>query len=105
MFKTELTDISSELIRSVLHETIENELESKNFLTKISSASKSGSSNFIGIVYRVVFKKVEESKNDDDESSLILKVSPQNEARRSQFQTRECFLREIFIYDQVNNLR
>lgn len=98
-----LSEISSEVIRSALFDSIENQLKSNKFEIDVSSASKIGEDNFTGIVYRVSFRKRVESENDQVEftSKLILKVAPQNLARRSQFTARPAFLREIYTYDKV----
>lgn len=92
---------TSELIHSVLHKTIKNEIQSDNYKITLKSASQAGDSNFIGMVYRVYFEKEDENDNDRNSSSLILKVTPQNAARRNQFCSRSSFLREIYLYDKV----
>ncbi|XP_031627329.1 uncharacterized protein LOC116343426 [Contarinia nasturtii] len=102
MVESELSEISSELIRTTVRETVENELKSNNYKINVSSASQSGDNNFIGVVYRVSFckeKKIENGVNSI--SKLILKVAPQNVARREQFMSRPCFLREIYLYNEV----
>lgn len=99
MSNSELSDISSKLIRSLLCETIENELKTEKYQINVTSASEAGASNFMGIVHRVSFKRTNE--NADDSSSLIIKISPQHLERRIQFHSRELFLREIFLYDVV----
>lgn len=122
MAQTDLSEISSEIIRKTLFETIENKLNSKNYQIDLSLASKAGENNFIGIIYRVAFYEKEESskesektengedtnvdekvKNDENcsQSKLILKVAPQNEARRAQFYASPAFAREIYTYDKV----
>lgn len=103
MFDLELTAIiSSKLIRSTLKKTIENEIGSENFKINVKSASQAGVTNFIGIVYRVFFEKEVEIDNNQIASSLILKVAPQNAARRAQFYSNPCFLKEIYLYDEVS---
>lgn len=99
----ELAEVQSELIRSALYETIENVVNSKNYKIKVKSASQSGSTNFVDIVYRVYYEKEDKTPNaKNSKSSLILKVSPQNSARRRQFRSRKCFVREIYMYDVVS---
>lgn len=100
MVESDLSEIPSEVIRAALSETVENKLKTKNFKINVSSASQAGANNFIGIVYRVSFSKQDE-ENDKPPSKLILKVAPQNEARRSEFFSRPCFLREIYMYNEV----
>lgn len=101
--ESELVEIQSELIRSALYKTIENEVNSKNYKIKVKSASTSGATNFVGIVYRVYYEKGDKTpKEKNSGSSLILKVSPLNAARRAQFCSRPCFLREIYLYDEAS---
>lgn len=102
MVELELSDIPSEEIRTTLCDTIENKLKSKKYKINVSSASKVGENNFIGIIYRVTFKKEDEIENGKTSiSKLILKVAPQNVARREQFVIRPAFLREIYTYDKI----
>lgn len=101
MSESGLSSISSGIIRSALSEVIETELESKGYETEIKSASLAGTTNFIGIVSRVHFKKINEAENK--KRSLILKSAPQNPARRDQFHARPCFVREIYMYNEVSN--
>lgn len=54
--------------------------------------------NLMGEIYRILF----EDEDGINQSSIILKIAPTNPARRKAFQTRETFLREIIMYDQVN---
>lgn len=61
-----LSEITSELIRSALCETIENRFNSKKYEIKIESASQVAN-NFIGIIYRVFF---EMSDGIDDEKGF-----------------------------------
>lgn len=91
----DLSEISSEIIRAALVETIENHLKTNKFEVNVSSASKVGENNFTGIIYRVSFS------NDKKTSQLILKVAPQSIIRRTQFLARPAFVREIFTYDTV----
>ena len=98
MVQLDFSEISSESIRSALCETIENQLKSKDYQINVSLASKVGETNFVGIVYRVSFQKDGEEKHDQ----IIVKVAPQNAARRIQFKSREFFLREIHMYNEVN---
>ncbi|XP_031627328.1 uncharacterized protein LOC116343425 [Contarinia nasturtii] len=92
-----LSEIPTDLVRSVLCETIEKKLKSKKYKMTVSSASKAGESNFIGIVYRVTFNKEGENSSE----KLILKVAPQNAARREQFNSHELFLQEIQAYNVI----
>lgn len=101
MVGSDLSEISSDSIRTIICETVEKQLNSNKYKINVNSASQAGDNNFIGVVYRVSFSK-EDSKNDES-SKLILKVAPQNLARREQFFSRPCFLREIFMYNEVSN--
>lgn len=102
MVELELSDIPSEAIRATLCDTIESKLKSKKYKINVSLASKAGENNFIGIIYRVTFKKEDEIENGKNPiSELILKIAPQNVARRDQFLVRPGFLREIYTYDKV----
>lgn len=94
-----LSAISSDVIRSALLETITQHLNTKHFNIELASASKNGD-NFIGIVNRITFHKVGEEKTS--RSTLILKIAPTNPARRQRFFSRPCFAREIFMYNEVN---
>lgn len=99
MTESNLSELPSDVIRSALCETVENHLKSKKYKIHVGSASQAGENNFIGIVYRVSFSKQDEPTSKP--SKLILKVAPQNAARRAQFQSRSLFLREIYMYDEV----
>lgn len=104
MVASDFSEISSEVIRTMLTETIEDELKTKTFKINVCSASQAGENNFIGVIYRVSFSKDDEGeKGTNPISQLILKVAPQNLARRAQFFSRPCFLREIFVYNEVSN--
>ena len=100
-----LSDISSHLVRKALLETIEQRLQSKNYKIAVSLASKAGENNFIGIIHRVSFSKLNEDGNENSPTmNLILKTAPQNLLRRSQFVVRPAFVREIYSYEKVNIL-
>lgn len=98
MAESDLSEIPTDVIRIALFETIEKKLKSKNYKISVSSASKAGESNFIGIVHRVTFNKTGENERE----KLILKVAPQHIARRTQFNSRILFLQEIITYNEVN---
>lgn len=103
MVESALSEISSHLVRKALLETIEEQLHSKNFKIKVTSASKAGENNFIGIIHRVIFTKLDEDGNENGPAAnLILKVAPQNLLRRSQFVVRPAFEREIYSYEKVS---
>lgn len=102
MVDSALTEISSHLVRKAVLETIEQQLQTKNFKVKVTSASKAGENNFIGIIHRITFWKADEDEIENGPAaSLILKVAPQNLLRRSQFVVRPAFEREIYSYEKV----
>lgn len=76
MAETETCEIPSELIRLALRETVEKKLNSKKCKIDISSASKAGANNFVGIVYRASFCKEDENENERNPTQkMIVKVS------------------------------
>lgn len=102
MLEGDYSEISSETIRA-LHETVENELKTKNYRIFISSASKAGTNNFMGTVFRATFckqGKVDEETNP--EQKMIVKVAPTSIARREQFTARPSFLQEMYMYGTVS---
>lgn len=56
--------------------------------------------NFIGEIYRILYKDANDSENKN-KSSLILKIAPSNLLRREKMKLRSLFMREINMYDQV----
>lgn len=101
MVESDLSKIPTDVIRTALCETIEKKLKSKNYKIAVSSASTAGESNFLGIVHRVSFNKNDENKKE----TVILKIAPQNVARRVQFFIRPLFLHEIYMYNEVNKMK
>lgn len=59
--------------------------------------------NFIGEIYRILFKDAND-ENNEKQSSLILKIAPKNLFRRERFRIRDLFLREINMYDEVRRI-
>lgn len=105
MSDSDLSEITSEVIRGKLRETVEKKLKSKKYKIKVSSASQAGANNFMGTVYRVSFN--EEDGNESEKNptqKIILKVAPEHLARREQFFSRPSFLREIYMYEKVSNI-
>lgn len=103
MVESNLTEISNEVVRTAVHDTAVKHLKTDKVKINVEAASKVGD-NFIGVVYRVSSSKFElkgvSDKNKND-SKMIVKVAPQNAARRERFYSRPCFLREIYLYDEV----
>lgn len=102
MVESNLSELPSEVIRLAVCNTVEQILGTKKYTIRVSSASQSGDNNFMGIVYRVLFNNVNDQNENNNLSKLILKVAPTNVARRMQFFSRSCFLREIYMYEKVN---
>lgn len=102
MLEGDVSEISSETIRS-LHETVEQELKTKNYRITVSSASKAGTNNFMGTVYRASFSKQDEGDEEKNpEQKMIIKVAPLQSARREQFMARPSFLQEMYMYGTVS---
>lgn len=102
MSECDMSEIPSAVIRSALHESVVKKLKSKKYRIDISSASHAGANNFMGSIYRVSFSK--EDDNEEEQNpihKMIVKVSPQQLARREQFFSRASFLREIYMYEKV----
>lgn len=57
--------------------------------------------NFQGNISRILFKRPN-GGDEFEKKSLILKVAPKNVARRQMAGSRNVFLREISMYDEVN---
>lgn len=104
MVKLDLKEISSELVRSVLCKTIQDELKSPHFNIELTPASNDGETNYVGILHRVSFWKEETAETGIRNSSarkLILKIAPEDLARRTRYIARPGFLREIYMYENV----
>lgn len=103
MLEGDLSELTSQVIRSALCETVEQKLKTKNYRIKISSASKSGTNNFMGTVYRASYRKKDDIDNEQNpEHKMIIKVAPQQSTRREQFTARLTFLQEIYMYGTVS---
>lgn len=97
------TVLANELIRTALNETIEKMLKTTKYESNVDLASKKGD-NFMGIVYRVTCRKTPTNAENTADLKLILKIAPENEQRREGFFSRGCFMREIFLFNEVNYL-
>lgn len=91
------SEIPGDAVRASLSETIEKELNTKEYDLKLTAASKVGEHNMLGVIYRASFNK----KNETKSSKLILKVAPQNPIQREQLFIRPAFLQEMLIYETV----
>lgn len=102
MVKSDLIELPTEVIRSALCETVENQLKSKNYKINVSSASQNGESNFMGVLHRISFSK-KGADEDEKGKSLVLKVAPQDMMLRDKRFSRSSFMREIHMYDKVSH--
>lgn len=93
------SEVPSETIRAALHKTVENHLNFRKYEVEVKFASKAGENNFVGVVYRVSLSG--EENGNKRIHKLILKVAPQNIARREKWYARSAFLREIYMYNKV----
>lgn len=93
--------LSNELIQTGLNETVLAYLQTSKYDVEIEPASKKGD-NFMGIVYRAICRKSTNDKNSDS-LKVIVKTAPQVEQRREAFFSRQCFLREIYLFDEVGS--
>lgn len=100
MAETKLSKISSDSVRSILNETIEKHLNTNDFDVNVSSGANADD-NFLGIVQRITYNKIADKNEDAQKSTLFLKTAPTNAIRREGFNSRNCFLREIYVYDEV----
>lgn len=65
----------------------------------LSVNKKNLGNNLVGEIYRILI-----TDNAAKQKSLILKIAPKDENRRKNFNVRCVFIREIYMYDQVNFL-
>lgn len=96
-------DLPTQSSQEAVQNVIESKLKTDQFITNIAYGSNLGD-NYIGVIYRVTATKTvdNDSKNEKGSSvSVILKVPPENPARREQFFARPCFLRETLVYNEV----
>lgn len=96
-------DLPSQSSQEAVENVIKSELKTDKFKMNITYGSKLGD-NYIGVIYRVAATKTvdDDLKNDKGSNvSVILKVPPENPARRDQFFARPCFLRETLVYNEV----
>lgn len=93
-------ELPTESSRSHLNEVVKSILATDNFNLKTSMGSSIGD-NFIGVVYRVVATANASNDASKADLSIIVKLPPQNTARREQFFAGHSFEKEIWVYDQV----
>lgn len=106
MNNPEAAVLSNKLIRAALNEAIKARIKTSDYELTIESASKKGD-NFMGIVYRVTCHKSSAQRVAENAANtnlrLIVKVAPESEQRREAFFSRLCFLREIYLFNEVSN--
>lgn len=97
--QAEFLNLPSEVYEAALNEIIKNncDLSSDRYEVFCSAGSAKGD-NYIGVVYRV---SVKNKSDKSDLLNLIVKLPPQNAARREQFFVRPCFVREADFYDNI----
>lgn len=102
----EQLELPTDKCKTMLAEVISAQLGTDQYNLSITQGSNVGD-NFIGVVYRISAhtnkynERVATKKEQNKSVNIILKVPPQNLARREQFFARPCFLREVLLYDEV----
>jgi hypothetical protein len=93
-------ELPAKIYKSALKEVIENNcnLSVNDYKISIDAGSAKGD-NYIGVMYRVTVK---DKKNDEEKFKIIIKLPPQNAARREQFFVRPCFIRESDFYEKIH---
>lgn len=96
--------LPTESSRIHLNEVVKSVLATDNFNLKISMGSSIGD-NYLGVVYRAVATTNDNQDGTTDANkadlSIIVKLPPQNAARREQFFAGASFAKEIWVYDEV----
>lgn len=96
-------DLPTQSSQEAIQNVIESELKTDKFKTNIAYGSELGD-NYIGVIYRVTATETVDNDSNNGKGSsvsVILKVPPENPARREQFFARPCFVRETLVYDEV----
>lgn len=93
----EIDKLPNEVYRNTLREIVRSncDVEIEECELKIEAGSAKGD-NYIGVIYRVT---VQPPKGKT--LNVIVKLPPQNAARREEFFARPCFLREAEFYDVI----
>lgn len=89
----QLPDSSSQ---QLLDEIARSELNSDDYTLTLSAGSAIGD-NYIGVLFRARA----ECRKTGRKLNVIVKLPPQNEARRNQFFAHPAFEREIYFYDTI----
>lgn len=82
--------------QKLLEELARTELNSDDVALTLTAGSNKGD-NYIGVVFRALA----ECRKTGKQLSIIVKLPPQNEARRNQFFARPSFEREICFYTEI----
>lgn len=93
-------ELPTESSRTHLNEVVKSVLATNDFNLKITMGSSIGD-NYIGVVYRALATTNEQNDAKKTDLSIIVKLPPQNAARREQFFAGPSFTKEIWIYDEV----
>lgn len=88
-----------------LQNVISKKLGTNDYTYHIEKGSNAGD-NYIGVVFRVIAKRKtkendDTNNNNNNELRIILKIPPQNPARREQFFARSSFVREALVYEEI----
>lgn len=92
-----ITQLPNEVYESALMEIIKNNFDDDEYEIEYSAGSNKGD-NYIGVVYRI---EVKSKTNEEKKLQLIVKLPPQDPARREQFSARPCFVREGEFYAEI----
>lgn len=82
--------------QKLLEEVARSELDSDDFALTLTAGSAIGD-NYIGVLFRARA----ECRRSGRALNIIVKLPPQNEARRNQFFAHPAFEREIYFYDTI----
>lgn len=82
--------------QKMLEDIVHRELDSDDVAMELSAGSNKGD-NYMGVVFRAQA----ECRQSGKKLNVIIKLPPQNEARRNQFFTRPSFEREISFYTEI----
>jgi hypothetical protein len=90
-------ELPTEVYQNTLKEIIKNNCNAayEDCDVKIEAGSSKGD-NYIGVIYRITVKPPKGKT-----LNIIVKLPPQNVARREQFFARPCFLRESEFYEVI----
>lgn len=93
-----LSILSSEIVKQKVEQFFVENLKCRNVEISVENGSNHGD-NFIGIVYRVTGESNECA--NQQKLTIYLKVAPTNKSRREKFFSRPAFVREIYVFTEV----